>query len=138
MEIKVGGVYRTRGGDRVIINCIGENLGDFWPIKGVVVRDHNEYHSWCLKGRHLSANQESWLDLVALWEDEEVAAPYPSAPNEVPTATLVTSGGKCESPDAVIALSGHRIRTSVASHVPSLAATVSPWKSRKTRLTCFT
>jgi hypothetical protein len=101
MEIKVGGVYRTRGGDRVIINCIGENLGDFWPIKGVVVRDHNEYHSWCLKGRHLSANQESWLDLVALWEDEEVAAPYPSAPNEVPTATLVTSGGKCESPDAV-------------------------------------
>ena len=101
MELKVGGVYRTRGGAkvRIVDNWNSEMypyLGRFLAVSGDIL-DGNTY----TETGHVYLTGKDDYDIVALWEDKEVAPPVPAKNNEVPTPTLVTSGEKCESPDAV-------------------------------------
>ena len=67
LSIKVGGVYRTRGGRKAVI--VAELRGvDKWL--GIIVRDYvDAAETWAANGMYMQSGDESGFDLVAEWED---------------------------------------------------------------------
>lgn len=86
MEIKVGGVYRTRGGARAVIRDTIQD--DIWPFSGEIDGEGGIW-TWRRSGvwdeHHLSK-----YDLVAPWEDN-VAKSVPAKYNEDERGRLVNT-----------------------------------------------
>lgn len=59
MKIEVGGVYKSRNGDRVEI--VQDDLLDSWPMHGDNGQFYERDGTW--------GSSESGHDLIALWDD---------------------------------------------------------------------
>jgi hypothetical protein len=83
MQLEVGGVYRSRGGEKVTISRIDQGSRSFC-YEGDNKRFYKDDGRWGISGSHTH-------DLIATWTDEPVATEQPIAPPEpapAPTTTI--------------------------------------------------
>ena len=88
MEIKVGGVYRTRGGARAVIT--GTNHDDIWPFSGRI-DDEDGTWTWRPNGVWEHEHTATEYDIVALWEDNPPDQPNPVRQEREPDAVFQPS-----------------------------------------------
>ncbi len=65
MKLELGKSYRTRDGEKVVIVSVDGGLGIHYPFNG----DNNQTYR---EDGRMYSGQEDGIDLVALWEEEQI------------------------------------------------------------------